>query len=132
MVRELLTKWNEENLEWVFTDLVKCYVCKKGKEAYENNFKKAQNYCGNYLKAQIEILKPKVILCFGNEAYRYVMLNINGVEEGTMQKGIHGNLYSAPDKIPVVFSYHPTQNNANIWVRYKGWDPVNNAVMSQL
>jgi hypothetical protein len=61
-----ILKWlDKTDKKWFFTDLVKYYVVNK-------KFKSAAKSCVQYLKQQIEVLKPQVVLMFGGDVQRFI------------------------------------------------------------
>ncbi len=91
-IRKIL-KAIPQNKSWFYTDLIKCFVKKKGK-----NFEVAKKYCGQILKTQINLLRPKQILAFGKAAD--IPLTGYGFEH-----------FSLP---------FPSSTNANRWAKHQG------------
>jgi len=67
------------------------------------------NNCQPYLESEIEILKPKVIVCLGRIAFER-MLKIYSVRNSKWKFG-HGVAYQLENGIWFVCSYHPSQQN---------------------
>jgi uracil-DNA glycosylase family 4 len=77
------------------------------------------NNCQPFLEREIQILKPKVIVCLGRIAFERVLkvfsaslttaLFQNG-REGKWKFG-HGALYQLENNVWVLGSYHPSQQN---------------------
>jgi uracil-DNA glycosylase family 4 len=67
------------------------------------------NNCQPYLERELEILKPKVIVCLGRIAFERV-LRIYSVRNSAWKFG-HGALYQMESGIWVLCSYHPSQQN---------------------
>jgi len=67
------------------------------------------NNCQAYLEREIQILKPKVIVCLGRIAFDRV-LKIYSARDPAMKFG-HGALYQLENKVWVLCSYHPSQQN---------------------
>ena len=77
------------------------------------------NNCQPYLEREIEILRPKVIVCLGRIAFETVLriysasltpaLSQNG--RGGKWKFGHGALYQLGNGVWVLCSYHPSQQN---------------------
>lgn len=65
--------------------------------------------CQPYLERELEILKPKVIVCLGRIAFERV-LRIYSVRNPAWKFG-HGALYRMENGIWVLCSYHPSQQN---------------------
>jgi uracil-DNA glycosylase family 4 len=66
------------------------------------------NRCQPYLEREIEVLKPKVIVCLGRIAFERI-LKIYSVRSSSW-KFAHGASYQIGD-VWVVCSYHPSQQN---------------------
>ena len=97
------------------------------------------NNCQSYLERELQILKPKVIVCLGRIAFERI-LKIYGVRDSSLKFG-HGALYKlntdplVTDSVPfgdhwLLCSYHPSQQNTltgkltvkmfdDIWVKAK-------------
>lgn len=69
-MQKLLEHFNIDLLQTCFVDAIKCYPI--GKEYY--NF--CSHHCAKFLKSQIEVLNPKVVLLLGKCATKSA-LNIN-------------------------------------------------------
>lgn len=67
------------------------------------------NNCQPYLERELEILKPKVIVCLGRIAFERV-LRIYSIRNSAW-KFCHGALYQMESGIWVLCSYHPSQQN---------------------
>lgn len=65
--------------------------------------------CQPYLERELEILKPKVLVCLGRIAFERV-LRIYSVRNPAWKFG-HGALYRMENGIWVLCSYHPSQQN---------------------
>jgi uracil-DNA glycosylase family 4 len=86
------------------------------------------NNCQPYLERELEILKPKVIVCLGRIAFERI-LKIFSVR-GAVYKFSHGASYQLANGAWVLCSYHPSQQNTStgkltvamfdaIWVQAK-------------
>ena len=67
------------------------------------------NNCQPYLERELEILKPKVIVCFGRTAFERI-LRIYSIRNSVWKFG-HGALYQMDNGTWVLCSYHPSQQN---------------------
>lgn len=67
------------------------------------------NNCQTYLEREIQILKPKVIVCLGRIAFDRV-LKIYSARSPARKFG-HGALYELENGVWVLCSYHPSQQN---------------------
>lgn len=67
------------------------------------------NNCQPYLEREIELLKPKVIVCLGWIAFERI-LKIYSVRSSEMKFG-HGMCYKLGNGIWILCSYHPSQQN---------------------
>lgn len=85
------------------------------------------NNCQPYLERELEILKPKVIVCLGRIAFERI-LRIYSVRKSDFKFG-HGAAYRLDD-VWVLCSYHPSQQNTltgkltvemfdDIWIKAK-------------
>jgi hypothetical protein len=117
-MRELFYELDNLNKSWVFTDLIKCFVWSGNKD----NIEIAIKYCKEYLDMQIASLNPKKILVLGKR----VAENCFNLQPKTL---IHGNEYPFKVKnreIPILWSYFPSRNTADIWTEKNMWKPVIN------
>jgi uracil-DNA glycosylase family 4 len=67
------------------------------------------NNCQPYLERELEILKPKVIVCLGRIAFERV-LRIYSVRNPAWKFG-HGALFRLDNGLWILCSYHPSQQN---------------------
>lgn len=67
------------------------------------------NNCQPYLERDLEILKPKVIVCLGSIAFARV-LRIYSIRNPAWKFG-HGALYQLENGTWLLCSYHPSQQN---------------------
>ena len=67
------------------------------------------NNCQPYLEREIELLKPKVIVCLGRVAFERI-LRIYSIRNSKW-KFAHGALYQLPTANWLLCSYHPSQQN---------------------
>lgn len=72
------------------------------------------NNCQSYLEQEIQILKPKIIVCLGRVAFERI-LRIFSIRDSSF-KFSHGALYKLKTESPVadhwlICSYHPSQQN---------------------
>lgn len=67
------------------------------------------NNCQPFLERDLEILKPKVIVCLGSIAFARV-LRIYSVRNSAWKFG-HGALYRLENGTWILCSYHPSQQN---------------------
>jgi uracil-DNA glycosylase len=67
------------------------------------------NNCQPYLERELEILKPKVIVCLGRIAFERIQ-RIYGVRNSAWKFG-HGALYQLKNGTWILCSYHPSQQN---------------------
>lgn len=121
-VRALLTWLDANGKNWVFTDLIKCFVWsgrarKKNKLKGADNRKVAIKHCKAYLDEQIEALRPRKILCLGRTTARqYFQL------EGALQHGLGRKIKN--DESTLVFSIFPSRNTADLWAANRGWERI--------
>jgi uracil-DNA glycosylase family 4 len=97
------------------------YITSSGRCAPPDNKPSPEelNTCQPYLEREIEILKPKVIVCLGRIAFERILriysasltpaLSQNG--RGGKWKFGHGALYKLESGVWVLCSYHPSQQN---------------------
>jgi uracil-DNA glycosylase family 4 len=70
------------------------------------------NNCQPYLEREIEILKPKVIVCLGRIAFeRILRIYSSQRERNPAWKFRHGASYQLENGVWVLCSYHPSQQN---------------------
>ena len=67
------------------------------------------NNCQPYLKRELQILKPRVIVCLGRIAFDRI-LRMFSVRNSSWKFG-HGALYQLDDGLWILCSYHPSQQN---------------------
>jgi uracil-DNA glycosylase family 4 len=67
------------------------------------------NNCQSYLEREIELLRPKVIVCLGRIAFERT-LKIYSIRNSTW-KFSHGACYQLPTANWMLCSYHPSQQN---------------------
>ena len=67
------------------------------------------NNCQPYLERELNILKPKVIVCLGRIAFERV-LRLYSVRNTGWKFG-HGSHYRMENGVWVLCSYHPSQQN---------------------
>jgi len=106
------------------------YITASGRCAPPDNKPRPEelNNCQPYLEKELEILKPKVIVCLGRIAFERI-LKIFSVR-GAVYKFGHGASYQLANGVWVLCSYHPSQQNTStgkltaamfdaIWVQAK-------------
>lgn len=69
------------------------------------------NNCQPYLEREIDILKPKVIVCLGRIAFERI-LRIHSVRNPLWKFG-HGAVFRLNESVWVLCSYHPSQQNTS-------------------
>lgn len=79
--------------------------------------------CGPYLKKQIEIIKPKVIITLGSPATKYILDTNQGI---TQLRGTWGTY----NNIPVLPTYHPAYllRNYTTEIRRQVWDDMQQVI----
>jgi uracil-DNA glycosylase len=129
-IHKILARLDKAGKKWVFTDLVKYYV-DNGKK-----FESAAKSCIQYLKRQIEILRPRVVLMFGSDVQRLIEKHLvanrdkrlwHNWHERKNQSELHGEIIEVkPEdlknlkvKTTLVYSVFPTGRNADPLV---GWE----------
>lgn len=115
-VRIFLKELNRLDINWVFTDLIKCFVWEKvdGDLKGKVNKRIAINHCGRYLEDQIEVLKPKIIVSLGKTVASYFQI------KGKVNQG---DIFYYKDS-KVIFSFFPSQRTADKWALVDGWEPI--------
>ncbi len=95
---------------------LKCYITNAVKCAPPANKPNAQefNTCIAYLKTELEIIKPRVILAVGGDAFKSVM-KVLGQKGEKKHKFKHSGVYKINREKPVtvVASYHTSAYNQN-------------------
>jgi len=126
-IRFLLQDLDKENANWIFTDLVKCFVW-QGTDRKNNlkgiiNKKKAIAHCSKYLKKQIKVLQPKKILGMGKTVASY--FGLKNMEHG---RAYNIKIYGCPSIY--IYSLFPARNTADLWVANEGWKPIIQTLLS--
>ena len=87
------------------------YITSSGRCAPPDNKPSPEelNTCQPYLERELEILKPKVIVCLGRIAFERI-LRIYSVKNSTWKFG-HGATYQIENGTWMLCSYHPSQQN---------------------
>jgi len=87
------------------------YITASGRCAPPQNKPKSEelNNCQPYLERELEILKPKVIVCLGRIAFERI-LRIYSVRTSGFKFG-HGATYQLDNGTWLLSSYHPSQQN---------------------
>lgn len=67
------------------------------------------NNCQPYLERELQILKPKVIVCLGRIAFERI-LRMHAVRNSAF-KFAHGAFYKLDNSVWILCSYHPSQQN---------------------
>src|SRR5262245_9973694 len=67
------------------------------------------NNCQSYLERELQILKPKVIVCLGRIAFERI-LRMHSVRNSSF-KFAHGAHYKLDSEVWILCSYHPSQQN---------------------
>ena len=70
----------------------------------------ACEFCSEYLKKQIDILEPYVIVCFGDFVNKKFRKLLND------DKLFVGKLLESPHPTKKTYWYFPSQSNANRWI----------------
>ena len=94
----------------VLTDM---YITASGRCAPPGNKPTSEelNNCQPFLEREIEILKPKVIVCLGRIAFDRI-LKIYSVRNAAWKFG-HGVAYQLENGTWILCSYHPSQQNTS-------------------
>ncbi|KPK31892.1 MAG: hypothetical protein AMS24_05320 [Chlamydiae bacterium SM23_39] len=106
ILNNLLKKINIKKKEVYITNILKCYKPNAPTT-------KEISSCINYLKQQLDIIKPKILVCLGkyanNEIFKIFNFPIKKISE------IHGKSFSF-GKIKIISLYHPAYalHNSNI------------------
>lgn len=126
-MRYFLSYLNNKRINWVFTDLIKCFVWRGYDE--KNNLDGSENVriaiknCSLYLKRQIKVLRPPKVLVLGKTvAIEYFELP-NKLEHGNIYTGSIGD-----HEFPIVYSIFPSQFTADLWVEHGGWRKIFNNI----
>ena len=77
-IYNLIKRLNKDGISWYFTDAVKCFVSNTPRE----NLIKAGKWCvENYLRKEIKIIKPKLVILFGYDVIEILKDNTKGEPE---------------------------------------------------
>ena len=124
---------------WIFTDLIKCFVRADqigGKER-KTNMEIAIYHCSKYVDNQIEKLKPRIILILGKRIAKHYC-NLNGKQ---VRQLAHGQLHRFSMRgrdFDFIYSVFPSMRTADIWVKdidTQGddpWRPVKKTLIDYL
>jgi hypothetical protein len=114
-MKKLLLILNKKNINWVFTDLVKCFVWQSNKDGLDGgrNFQTAISHCSVYLEQQIDFLKPKLILSLGGRVSSFL-----GIKHPK-----HGMIYNKRS-CKILHSTFPSRNTADLWIKNKEWSII--------
>jgi len=141
-MRKLLY-WLERDFQsnWIFTDLVKCFVYQGGEQVNgrngKANMKKAIGYCSQYLDDQIEKLNPQIILILGTR----VASNYCNLRSSQLRQLKHGDRFKCNRNDrhhDFIYSIFPSMRTADIWVKDidsrndDAWSPVKKALTESL
>lgn len=123
-MRSLFNYLNKKKINWVFTDLIKCFVWHGNEDGLNGNtnFNKAISHCKSYLTKQINYLKPKVILSLGDTVSNSYF---------NIPKPVHGELYQIGQST-IVHSTFPSGFTADRWVERGGWKKVTETIAKHL
>ena len=136
-MRKLLC-WLERDFRrnWVFTDLVKCFVYQgreeKNGETGEDNMQNAIRYCSQYLDFQTHRLNPRIILVLG----RRVARTYCSLRSGHLRQLSHGDRFSYERNgrhYEAIYSVFPSMRTSDVWVKDidfltgDAWSPVKQA-----
>lgn len=111
------------NIYW--THAVKCFIQQKNeslnsaKKRLGNKFNKASKCCCEYIKEELEIIKPDLILAIGDVAFNAIVPN---------------KIIGKPIKFPsieVVYTYHPNSRKKAI-VKEEGFKYAKERIMNYL
>ncbi len=101
LLTQILKENGIERKEIYITNVVKCRPPNN-----RNPFKDEIEKCFPYLKKQIEIIKPKIIVTLGNFAAQTI-LNFYGFKFESISK-MRGKIFESPlHKIKILPTYHP-------------------------
>jgi hypothetical protein len=130
--------WLEGDLHknWVFTDLVKCFVYHgpgeaKGKSG-KHNMEMAINHCSQYLDRQIYELNPRVILILGKRVAS-AYCNLRGSQLRQVKHGARFSYERDGRRHDAIYSIFPSSRTADDWVKQidipddDAWYPVKRA-----
>lgn len=134
-IRKLLNYFDKKRVSWFFTDLIKCFVSKKGK----GNMDTAADYCFSFLKKQIFEFKPEKIILLGKRVQEKVISELAHEHLSRLGKAkqtkIHGNSFEAKIsdgkgffKTKLVLSIFPSARTADYWVSSGEWEPIIKAI----
>lgn len=116
-MRILLKRLDSLGLNWVFTDLLKCFIWEKKEGELKGSLNKkiAISHCSQYLTEQINLLNPKFIIPLGTTVASY--FKIKG-------KKVQGQMFEYSEDSKIIFSFFPSQRTADKWAQVDGWNPI--------
>ena len=104
LLEEFLTSINKKREEFFITNIVKCRP-PNNRQPEEEEIKVCTSL---YLDKQIEMIKPKLIVCLGNISANYIFKKF-GLKFESMRKQ-HGIVFSISNlfiKTKIIATYHP-------------------------
>lgn len=122
-MRKLFSWLDFNRKSWIFADLIRCFVWQgidrqnklKGKE----NIQEAIKLCRLYLDEEIAFVKPKRIVCLGGRVAREYF----GIKDQLRHAAIY-NIRLKGVNYNIIWSYFPSRNTADIWVKNGCWDKI--------
>jgi len=90
------------------------------------------NVCSVYLDKQIEIIKPKVIVCLGNISSQYILKKF-GIKFESMSK-MHGKVFSISNlqlQVKIIPTFHPAailRNNNLLSLTKSDWEKIKEVI----
>jgi len=122
--REILELISKKRKNFYFTDVVKCYVKKEGK-----NFERAAEQCAkNYLKKQVEMLKPKIVILLGKRAREMFNKEVFNKKDSKLN---HGEVFTS-DEMKIVYSEFPSRWTVDQFFKGGGIDKLKSVLLKEL
>ena len=116
--KKLLEKYIKESSNGKYTlddiFITNAIMCARQGNSYRGNninLKKSTIYCSEYLKRQIEIVKPKVILTLGYYPLMSLSKILDFKIEKTLKETIKNYSEIEKDKFVIIPLYHPSSTN---------------------
>lgn len=123
---------NPENLTTInniyWTHAIKCFLQRKNmkitdaKRQLAKEFNEAGEFCAEYLRKEIEIIKPKLVVLIGDKAFNAIFQK---------KKTLIGKSIKFFNSVEIIYVYHPNAQIQSIW-KEKGFKYVKKRVRDYL
>jgi len=122
-MRRLFTILNQNNKNWIFTDLIKCFVWQGNDKAKKlkgsENKDIAIQHCRQYLDNQLVTLLPNMVLSLGKTVTNQYFHLRDPLSHGSVHECKVGG-----HSFKLVFSNFPSRNTADLWIQNGEWENI--------